>query len=130
VRLDLESPALAAAAFDTMMDSYRHMRGYTAEQLDRTREDLVSIVRYSAAARLVADPSVFTDFLDWLRDLLAARDVPLVALAAGLHALAPGVDAFDGDAGELIRHGLRHLADEPRAAYEPRTVPGEKVSIG
>jgi len=109
VQLDLDSQAIAAVAFDTMMDSLPFMRGFNPDQLDRTREDLVFIVRYIAAARLVDDPTVLTEFLGWLAELLEARGVPATALVAGLDALAPVVDSFDGAAGELVRYGRRDL---------------------
>lgn len=112
-RLEIEGPALAEGALETMMDTHPHMRGFNAEQLDRTREDLESIVRFIAAARLVDDVTVLTDFLDWLTELLTARGVPVAALVAGIQALAPGVDAIDAAAGELARYGLRHLAERP-----------------
>jgi len=109
VQLDIDSPVLAAAAFDTMMDSHPHMRGFNPDQLERTREDLVFILRYLAAARLVEDPTVLTEFLGWLAELLEARGVPAEVLVAGLDALAPVVDSFDDDARQLLRHGIRHL---------------------
>jgi len=109
LQLDVDSPALAAVAFETMMDSLPYLRDFNPDQLDRTREDLVFIVRYIAAARLVDDPTVLTEFLGWLAELLEARGVPATALVAGLDALAPVVDSFDGAAGELIRRGIRHL---------------------
>ncbi len=113
VQLELDGPALADVAFESMMGSHPYMRGFSPEQLERTREDLLSIVRFVAAARLVDDATVLTDFLDWLAELLGARGVPLAALVAGLEALVPAVDASDGHAGELIRHGLRHLGQRP-----------------
>lgn len=109
LQLDIDSQALAPVAFDTMMGSLPHMRGLNPDQLDRTREDLVFILRYIAAARLVEDPTVFTEFLGWLTELLEARGVPATALVAGLDALAPVVDSFDGAAGALLRHGLQYL---------------------
>jgi len=109
VRLDIDSTALAAVAFDSIMDSHPHLRDLNAQQIDRTREDLVFIVRFIAAARLVEDPTVLTEFLGWITELLEARRVPVEALVAGLDALAPVVEAFDREAGELIRQGRRHL---------------------
>ncbi len=111
LQLDLDSPLLAAAAFDSMIASFPGMSSFTTEQLARTREDLVFIVRFIAAARLVGDPTVLIEFLDWLNSLLAARDVPPNALVAGLEALAPLVDKVDADAGELTKEAIRHLLD-------------------
>lgn len=110
--LDLDSAGLAAAAFDSMIASYPWMSGFTTEQLARTREDLAFIVRFIAAARLVDDSTVLTEFLDWLNSLLTARGVPTTALVAGLEALAPLVDNADPEAGELTRDALRYLLDD------------------
>jgi methanogenic corrinoid protein MtbC1 len=110
--LDLDSPQLASAAFDSMIASRPWMNGYNTEQLARTREDLAFIVRFIAAARLVEDPSVLMEFLDWLNSLLGARGVPTTALVAGLEALAPIVDQADPLAGLLIRDALCHVSGD------------------
>ena len=109
--LDLESSHLASAALESMMASRSWMSGYDAEQLARTREDLAFIVRFIAAARLVEDPGVLMEFLDWLNSVLGARSVPTAALVAGLEALAPLVDDADPQAVLLIRDALRHVSE-------------------
>jgi methanogenic corrinoid protein MtbC1 len=125
VQLDLDSPLLAAAAFDSMIASHPPMRVFTTQQLTRTREDLISIVRFMAAARLVDDPTLLMEFLDWLNSLLAARGVPATALVAGLKALAPLVDNADPQAGELSRDAVRHvLAGGQVHASTPGNNPG------
>jgi methanogenic corrinoid protein MtbC1 len=111
LQLDLDAPPFAAAAFDSMITSYPGMGRLTAEQLARTREDLAFIVRFIAAAQLVDDPTVLTEFLDWLSSLLAARDVPRIALIAGLDALAPLVGDADSAARELTQVALRHVSE-------------------
>lgn len=114
--LDLDSSRLASAALDSMIASRPWMNGFSTEQLVRTREDLAFIVRFIAAARLVADPTVLTEFLDWLHSLLGARGVPAEALVAGLEALAPIVDNVDETAGHLLRVALRQVCDDRRYA--------------
>ncbi len=111
LQLDHDAPQLAAAAFDTMFKTYPGMGRFTDEQLARTREDLVYIVRFIAAAQLVDDPTVLTEFLDWLSSLLASRDVPRIALIAGLEALEPLVGDADSAAGELTQVALRHVSE-------------------
>lgn len=59
--------------------------GSVAEE--RTIEDLRSIVRFAAAALLVDDDGLFTDFIDWLVQILSVRRVPLDSLDAGIVAL-------------------------------------------
>ena len=115
VRLDLDSPLMAAEAFEAMVLSYPWMGALTADQLARTREDLAMIVRFVAAAQLVDDAGVLAEFLDWLTALLRARSVPPTALVAGLEVLAPLLDKTSPAAGALARDALRHLADDGRA---------------
>jgi len=110
--LDLDSSHLAGAALESMMAAHRWMSGYSSEQLARARQYLALTVRYTSAARLVDDPGVLMEFLDWLSSHLAARSVPAAALAAGLEALVPLVDKADPLAGLLIRDALRQVSDD------------------
>ena len=100
------APELAGAAFEALTAAYPPMTGYNNEQLARTKEDLAFITQFIAAARLVSDPSVLADMLDWLRTLLAARGVPPVAVAAGLTVLAPIISQVDPRAGQLALDSL------------------------
>lgn len=65
-------------------------------------EDLVFVVQFLAAARLVADDSIFEEFLVWLDELLRTRGVPPEMLTAGLKALKPRVIAIDPGATPLL----------------------------
>jgi methanogenic corrinoid protein MtbC1 len=104
--LDLDAHQVAAEAFDALAAVYPSMSSYTGTQLTRTREDLAFITRFVAAASLVDDPTVLTDFLDWLMTLLAMRDVPPSAIYAGLSALAPIISRIHPPSGELTRDAL------------------------
>jgi hypothetical protein len=101
--LDLDAPLVAAEAFDELRGRFDAMAGYSDAQLARTREDLAFIARFAAAASLVDDPTVFTDFLAWLESLLGARGVPARALLAGVEVLAPVVDRYHRASGEFVR---------------------------
>lgn len=116
VRLGVDSPVMAAQALDAMVLSYPWMSAFTTEQLSRTREDLATIVRYIAAAQLVGDPSVLTEFLGWLTTLLVARGVPTSTLIAGLAALAPLVDQAAPAAGAMTRDALRDVSEDGQGA--------------
>lgn len=102
VRLESAAEELAERAFTDLERAFPPMGDYTDWQRSRTREDLAYIVRFAAAARLVDDATVFTDFHSWLADLLDARGVVATALPAGLAALAGPVREIDPDAHRLI----------------------------
>lgn len=123
VRLDLDSPVMAAEAFESMVLSYPWMGALTPDQLARTREDLAMIVRFVAAAQRVGDPRVLTEFLDWLTALLAARSVPTTALVAGLETLAPLLDKASPAAGAMARDAVGRLAADGQAESAGPQVP-------
>jgi methanogenic corrinoid protein MtbC1 len=56
--------------------AFAPLGAYDDHQRERTREDLGYIVDFLAAAVLVDDPELFTDFISWMCRLLAARRVP------------------------------------------------------
>ncbi|MFR9776856.1 B12-binding domain-containing protein [Micromonospora sp. MS34] len=74
------------------------VRDYTPAQLDSTISDLGYIVDFLAAALYVDDETLFTEFVDWLVDILTSRNVP--ASAVGL----------------TLDHYGQQLRDFPRAA--------------
>jgi methanogenic corrinoid protein MtbC1 len=101
VLLDVSAARIAQEAFESLRAAYPPMATFNDRQLARTREDLAYITQYIAAARLVADPIVLTEMLDWLRMLLAKRGIPPVAVNAGLTALAPLIHQIDPGATRL-----------------------------
>jgi methanogenic corrinoid protein MtbC1 len=110
VELDARARELAVVAFDDLAHRFPAMAHYDARQLTRTREDLAFIVRFAAAAQLVDDDEVFTTFLEWLVQLLEARDVPAAALIGGLVSLQPHLGRLSGNAGRLASLGCDHLS--------------------
>ncbi|MET7866331.1 cobalamin B12-binding domain-containing protein [Micromonospora taraxaci] len=56
-------------------------RSYSATQLDSTVSDLGHIVDFLAAAVYVDDSSLFTEFVEWLVEILVSRGVPAEAVA-------------------------------------------------
>ncbi|MFG2577149.1 B12-binding domain-containing protein [Streptomyces sp. NPDC048481] len=80
------------------------MRSYSDAQRERTAEDLAHIVDFLAAALYADDAALFTTFVTWTADVLAARGVPARSLALGLSVLAdqlydfPRALAFLGEA--------------------------------
>ena len=82
-RLTEEAHAPALAALPDLAEADPAAAGYDQRQLDTTLEDLGYIVRFFGATRRVDDPTVLTEFLTWVQDLLVHRGVPSIALAAG-----------------------------------------------
>jgi diguanylate cyclase (GGDEF)-like protein len=109
LRLAAQAEALGGAAFDGLAACFPPMAGYDERRMTRTREDLVSIVQFLAAALLAADQAIFGDFLYWLQKLLVQRSVPPQALIAGLEALRPVVEAVDTGAALLLDLGRQEL---------------------
>ena len=83
---------------------------YTARQIDRTAEDLRYMIRFLAVSLYAEDSTVFTEFLLWLVDFLRARNVPKVAVVAGLESLQLLPELTDAGADSLLREGLDLLA--------------------
>ncbi len=111
VALDLDARAgeLAESAFVALSERFPALAAYDARQLTRTREDLEFIVRFVAAAQLVDDASVFTEFLAWLRTYLIARDVPATSIIVGLQALALQLDEMSMLTAGILALGLEFL---------------------
>jgi diguanylate cyclase (GGDEF)-like protein len=114
LRLTAQAEVLGGAALDGLAARFPPLAAYDERRIARTREDLVFIVRFLAASLLAADQAIFGDFLGWLQNLLVQRDVPPQALAAGLEALRPVVEAVDTGAALLLDLGRRELLEGPR----------------
>jgi methanogenic corrinoid protein MtbC1 len=75
---------LIGTAMRRLAVAYPPMGGYDQRQLDSTFEDLGHLTDFLATALYVGDEQVFTDFVCWTVDVLAARGVPPPALKIGL----------------------------------------------
>ncbi|ONI83142.1 cobalamin-binding protein [Actinosynnema sp. ALI-1.44] len=64
------------------------MRQYTSQQVDRTAEDIAHIVDFLATALYTDSVELFTGFLRWTADILAARGVSGRFLLPALDVLA------------------------------------------
>jgi methanogenic corrinoid protein MtbC1 len=105
LELARSADALASAALDALVLDDPAITSNSDRQRARTREELVFIVRFIAAAVLVDDPTVLAEFLEWSREFHAARGVPGTLLDAGLTALAPLLDPIDPGAATLALAG-------------------------
>lgn len=107
--LEVDSIKFSWRAMDELRNRFPAMAFYSTRQLDRTAEDLRYMVRFAAASLWANDPTVFTEFLTWLVDLLQARSVPKQAVIAGLESLLTIPEVRETAAGPLISEGLLFL---------------------
>lgn len=78
---------LVKAVFTGLDDRYPAMRSYTEAQRSRTAEDIAHIVEFLATGLYVDDDDLFTGFIAWTGDILAARGVPAASLLPTLELL-------------------------------------------
>ncbi|MEU8154135.1 cobalamin-dependent protein [Micromonospora sp. NPDC048986] len=88
-------------------------RAYTAAQLDATVSDLGHIVDFLAAAVYVDDPSLFTEFVQWLSGILGSRGVPSGAVVLPLEHYAAALRDFPR-AARALALGCAALPGEAR----------------
>ncbi|MFG3040591.1 B12-binding domain-containing protein [Streptomyces sp. NPDC048330] len=91
------------------------MAAYSAQQRDRTAEDIAHIVDFLAASLYTDDAELFVGFLSWTAGILRARGVPVGALLAALDLLA--------DAQRDFPRARAHLAAGHRALTRIPTPP-------
>jgi len=123
-----EAHALTLAALPGLAAVHPPLADYDERQMDRMREYLAYLVQFLGAAQMVEDPTVFTEFLVWLRDLLECRGVPADTLVAGLQALHPVVEKVVPDAARLLDRGHQMLVDNPAATSRCATSRGPTPS--
>lgn len=71
-----------------LLAQFPQLCSYSAEEWVRTREDIDLTIGYALAAIRFGDDRIFTDFVAWLGDVLAARHVATAILMALLRAIA------------------------------------------
>ena len=69
------------------------MADYDDHQREHTRRDLAYTLQFLDAALLVDDPTLFTEYVDWLTALLTHRGVPADAVARSLTVLRSAIGA-------------------------------------
>jgi methanogenic corrinoid protein MtbC1 len=102
LELDALALKLGQHAFEALELGSSALAAYTDAQRAETLEQLVHTVRFTAAARMVDEPAVLSEFLGWSLDLLRPRGIRSQAVASGLLALEPGVSTVDPVAGRLL----------------------------
>ncbi|PSM41130.1 cobalamin-binding protein [Streptomyces dioscori] len=82
-------------------EGFPETRHYSERQLERTVEDIDFIVSHLATALYVDDPDLFTTFITWTADILAARDIPPRCLLPALDSLRTQLKDFPRAVGIL-----------------------------
>lgn len=106
--LTAQRDELVARALAVLEAGLPDWAAYDEQQRARTEEDLGYLVEVAASAVLVDDPTVFTDLVAWLDEVLRHRGVPDGTLARWLD-LLEAADAPPAFAA-LVAEGRRRLA--------------------
>ena len=85
---------LVKATVDDLADRFPAMRAYTDLQRHHTTEDIAHIVDFLATALYTDDDDLFTGFIAWTAEILAARGVPAASLHPALDLLAAQLKDF------------------------------------
>lgn len=86
-RLLTERPDLVKSTLTALEQRFRPMRSYTGWQREATVADLGHLTAFLAAAVYVDDEALFAQFVAWLVDLLAVRNVPPASVDLALEHL-------------------------------------------
>ncbi|WLQ42162.1 cobalamin-dependent protein [Streptomyces laculatispora] len=90
------------------------MAAYTAQQRERTAEDIAHIVEFLTVALYTDDDDLFTSFITWTVGILTARRVPAQSLRPALKILAAELKEFPRST---------RLLDRARFALDSAPVP-------
>ncbi|MFE7073662.1 B12-binding domain-containing protein [Streptomyces sp. NPDC057620] len=94
-------PQLVKQTLADVEEDFPETRHYSDYQMERTVEDIDFIVGHLATALYVDDPDLFTRFIMWTADILAARDVPPRCLFPALDSLRNQLKDFPRAVGVL-----------------------------
>ncbi|MFE2876304.1 B12-binding domain-containing protein [Streptomyces roseus] len=105
-------PRLVREVLAELEDAYPAVREYTDAQRERTAEDLSHIVEFLTAALYTDDEELFSGFLVWTAEVLAARGVPSASLLPALTLLGRRLVDFPR-AVAMLRAGADRLTRTP-----------------
>lgn len=113
------SPQLVRETFTTLEDRIPAMRDYTDTQRQRAAEDIAHVVDFLVAGLYIDDDELFSNFITWTADILAARGVPAATLFPTLELLGKHLLEFPRSQ-RLLSAALTALADKKRSATDPQ----------
>lgn len=105
-----------------LADRIAAMRDYTPAQRQRTAEDIAYVVDFLVAGLYVDDDELFSGFITWTADILAARGVPAAPLFSALELLGTQLHEFPRSR-RLLSAALTALADKKGSATDPHLHP-------
>lgn len=98
---------------DSVLDSFRlelaPLRGHWATRMDETIAELNYLVDFLAAAVYLDDHTIFTDFVDWLRQLRCAHQWPPEPVSVALATLSDRLEQQPRTRG-MLATGRQRLA--------------------
>ncbi|GAA4604287.1 cobalamin-dependent protein [Actinoallomurus liliacearum] len=106
------APRLVAAVLAALEERFPAMATYSERQRQHTAEDIAHITEFLGVALYLDDSALFTRFISWTGDILAARGVPAHSVGLGLDLLAEQLKDFPR-AVRLLREG-RAAVPTPR----------------
>lgn len=110
---------LVASTFSALEERLPEMRAYSDAARQHTMEDIAHIVDFLAAALYTDDDELFTRFITWTADILAARGVPESSIPPALETLGVALQDFPR-CQRILRSALTALA---RPATDPVPMP-------
>jgi methanogenic corrinoid protein MtbC1 len=113
------SRQLVKETFTTLEDRIPAMRAYTEMQRQRTAEDIAHVVDFLVAGLYTDDDELFSGFITWTADILAARGVPATTLFPTLDVLGNQLFEFPRSQ-RLLRAAHTALADKKSSATDPQ----------
>ncbi|MGD0195513.1 MAG: B12-binding domain-containing protein [Candidatus Dormibacteria bacterium] len=99
--------ALRTEVVARLLAEFPELSSLGAEDWVRTRKDVEVTVGFALIASRFRDDRIFTDFVAWLRTVLAARQVAPAILTASLLAIAGSLSTRHPDASVLVGNAAR-----------------------
>ena len=102
---------LVKETFATLEDRIPAMRDYNEAQRQRTAEDIAHVVDFLIAGLYTDDDELFSGFIAWTADILAARGVPAATLFPTLDSVGKQLHEFPRSQ-RLISAAMTALVDK------------------
>jgi methanogenic corrinoid protein MtbC1 len=105
--MDEDLSAVRNAVEALLLAQLPQLSTFSAEEWERTRDDVDFTVRFAITAIRFRDDRIFTDYVAWLGDVLATRHIAPEILTASLRAIAATLVTRQPDASALVDEAAR-----------------------